>query len=291
MSIGQSEAVVSIVRQLRALGAKFDPEVLAATRHIYRPLLVLAPAALERHDVAYGDHPRHKLDVYHPAGDCRAIVVNVHGGGFVAGDKNADDVFNCNIGRWLAAHGYAAVLPNYRLAPGHGWPAGAEDVQSVLRWVQSHRADLAPSPRPIVLWGQSAGACHVASWLFDPVAADGRMSDVAAVMLLSGFYSATSPLASGPRAYFGDDASRYSQRSPITHVRHVDVPIWLGVAELDPAPIAEQTYALAGAMTAALARSPDFHFFRGHNHASTVQSLGSPHEDAGSEILRFLGTL
>jgi acetyl esterase/lipase len=280
-----------IVARLHALGARFDPQILAATREIYRPLQNLPHAAGERVDVAYGEDPRHRLDLYRPAGECEAIVVNVHGGGFVAGDKNADGVFNCNIGRWLAIHGYAAVLPNYRLAPEHGWPAGAQDVESVLDWVDSHRTEFARADCPIVVWGQSAGASHVASWLFDETARSGRTIDVAAVMLLSGFYNAVPPLAPGPRAYFGDDTPLYPQRSPLTHVRHVNLPIWLGLAELDPAPIAQQTYELARAMTAALGRSPDFHFFHGHNHASTVQSIGTPHKDAGAEILRFLGTV
>lgn len=289
--MGESEVAKSIVKRLHALGPRFDPEVLAATRDIYRPLLELAPACVEKADVRYGNDARHKLDVYCPAGGCRAIVVNVHGGGFVAGDKNADGVFNRNIGRWLAGNGYAAVLPNYRLAPSHGWPAGAQDIQSVLEWVDSHRGELTAPSKPIVLWGQSAGASHVASWLFDEAARGAEMIEVGAVMLLSGFYSVVAPLAAGPRAYFGDDLSRYVMRSPITHVRPVSLPIWLGIAELDPAPIAQQTYELACVVTRASGRSPDFHFFRGHNHASTVQSLGSPHEDAGVEVLRFLGSI
>ena len=36
---------------------------------------------------------------------------------------------------------------------------------------------------------------------------------------------------------------------------------------------------------------PAFHFFRGHNHVSTVQSLGSPQGDVGAELLRFLRTI
>jgi hypothetical protein len=60
------------------------------------------------------------------------------------------------------------------------------------------------------------------------------------------------------------------------------------VAELDPAWLAEQTFALARAITLANGRSPDFHWFRGHNHVSTVQSLGSSYGGAGAELLRFI---
>ncbi len=288
MAATETTPSAKIAQQVRALGAEFDPAVLAATRAIYRSQLDLTVVAEERADVAYGPDARHRLDVYRPVGAPRAIVVFVHGGGFVAGDKNGDGVFYRNVGRWLARQGFAAVLPNYRLAPASGWPAGAVDVQAVLQWVQQNRKMFAADLLPVVLWGQSAGASHVASWLFDDAARGGKATEVAAVMLMSGFYSAEAPLPAGPRAYFGEDAQLYAQRSPLSHVSPVALPLWLGVAEFDPGWIAQHTYALARALTLANRRSPDFHFFRGHNHVSTVQSLGSPQRDCGDEVLRFL---
>ena len=275
-------------RQVRALGANFDGEVLAATRAIYRDHLDLGEAAIERADLAYGPHARHRLDIYCPAGACRAIVVFIHGGGFVAGDKNGDGVFYRNIGRWLARQGFAAVLPNYRLAPADTWPAGAVDVQAVLHWVSQNRGQIGAGSQPVVLWGQSAGASHVASWLFDEAARGGEAAPVAAVMLMSGFYNAEPPLSEGPRAYFGEDAQLCAQRSPLTQVKATPLPLWLAIAELDPGWVATQGFALARAITMVNGRSPDFHFFRGHNHVSTVQSLGSTQDDVAGELLRFL---
>lgn len=281
-------AASRIALQIRVLGSKFDPEVLAATRAIYRPVVDLGEAADEQADVVYGSHARHRLDVYHPAHEPRAIVVFVHGGGFVAGDKNGDGVFYRNVGRWLARQGFLAVLPNYRLAPADGWPAGARDVQAVLQWIDDKRESLDARNVPLVLWGQSAGASHVASWLFDVSARGGEAAQVDGLMLMSGFYSASAPLPPGPRAYFGEDISLYAQRSPLTHVRDVLTPVWLGVAELDPGWIAQQTYAMATALAVAVGSSPDFHLFRDHNHVSTVHSLGSPQKDCGDEMLRVL---
>jgi acetyl esterase/lipase len=291
MAALDSTTAAGMAQQVRALGSIFDAATVAATRAIYRPLIDMAEAAEERVDVVYGPHERHRLDVYRPIGPSRAIVVFVHGGGFVAGDKNGDGVFYRNIGRWLARQGFAAVLPNYRLAPASGWPAGAEDVQAVLAWVEQNPGALSSGSPPVVLWGQSAGASHVATWLFDDTARGASAAGptgVAAVMLMSGFYSAEAPLPAGPRAYFGDDAQLYAERSPLSHVRPTALPLWLGVAEFDPGWIAQQTYALARALTLANDRSPEFHFFRGHNHVSTVQSLGSPQRDSGEELLRVL---
>ncbi len=283
-------AIDDIASQLRALGATFDAEVAAATRAIYRPHLDPTPAAREQADLAYGPHPRHRLDVYHPAGTPRAVVVFIHGGGFVAGDKNGDGVFYPNVGRWLARHGVLAVLPNYRLAPADPWPAGARDVEAVLRWVHAQREALGAAGAPLLLWGQSAGASHVASWAFDAAARGSEhAAAVDALLLMSGFHAVEAPLPPGPRAYFGDDAALYAQRAPLTHVRATGaLPVCLAVAEFDPGWIAQHTYALARALTQANGRSPEFTYFRGHNHVSTVQSLGSPQRDAGDEVLRFI---
>ncbi|WP_159588364.1 alpha/beta hydrolase [Hydrogenophaga sp. BPS33] len=284
-------SVAEIERQLAAFGTVFDGEVLAATRALYRPLLDLAPVGEERIDQAYGPHERHRLDVYQPQGLSRATAVYVHGGGFVAGDKNGDGVYYRNVGCWLARQGFTAVLPNYRLATTHGWPAGTQDLQAVLQWVQQDR-EAQGDATPLVLWGQSAGACHVASWLFDDAARGGApAARVDGVLLMSGLYRAEAPLPAGPKAYFGEDAVLYPQRSPLTHVRALDTPLCLAVAELDPGWIAEQTYALAHALTRANGQSPRFVFNRGHNHVSTVQSLGSPQQDVAGEVLRFMAAV
>jgi hypothetical protein len=66
------------------------------------------------------------------------------------------------------------------------------------------------------------------------------------------------------------------------------VPVWLSVAELDPGSIGSQTFQLADAITRCNGRSPEFAWLRGHNHVSTVLSLGSPQQDFSDEILRFL---
>ncbi len=281
----------TLERKVRALGPVFNAEVNQATRDIYRGAVALAPADDERVDVPYGDHARHRLDVYLPAGKSRGTVIYVHGGGFVGGDKNGDGVFYVNVGRWLARHDWTAVVPNYRLAPSDTWPAGAQDVSGVVAWASAQSQNLAPGGGPLVVWGQSAGACHVASWLFDTQVGGALQAEASAVILMSGFYEAKAPLADGPRAYFGADAADNVARSPLTHVRGTNAAVWLSVAELDPPDISQHTFALAKALTRASGSHVAVHTFAGHNHVSTVQSLGSPQTDAGTQILAFLESI
>lgn len=276
--------------RLRAMGARFDAEVLQHTRGIYRPLVNLEPSGPEQVDVAYGPADRHRLDVYQAATAPRAVVVFVHGGGFVAGDKNGDGVFYANVGRWLAREGFTAVLPNYRLAPADTWPSGARDIDSVMAWVRQHLMLNEAGMVPVVLWGQSAGASHLATWLFDarcrgPLS----LSGLCGVLMMSGYYDVRAPLSAGPAAYFGVDADLHGDRSPLQRVAQLEVPVGLTVAELDPPDMARQTYALAETLTRVLGRSPWFTYLSGHNHVSPVQSLGSPHTSAAEAVQRFLG--
>jgi len=275
--------------QVAALGAIFNEEVLAATRACYLPHLPagLPPGVRCEQDLAYGAAARQRLDLYLPAAEVRGLLLFVHGGGFVAGDKRAGDRFFANIGGYFARHGIATAAMNYRLAPAHAWPAGTEDVALAATWLRRR-----VEGRKLFVIGQSAGAAHVAGFLFDPLHAEAAGASIAGAVLMSGFYQASAPLRAGPLGYFGDDEASYARRSPASHVAaNTRLPLLLTVAELDPAPIAEQTLILAGALTRARGRCPPLDWLPGHNHVSPVLSIGSVQEDVATRLLRFIDEL
>lgn len=275
-----------IESRVRALGAAFDLDVLAATRAIYRPHIDL-PAAREQLDVPFGLHLRHRLDVYLPPHEPAAIVLFVHGGGFTGGDKNDDGVFYANVGRFLARAGFAAILTNYRRAPEFSWPSGAHDVRDAVAWIRDNGPP-AGQKLPLFVWGQSAGASHVATWLFDDETRGRELGPVAGVLLMSGYYHPETPMAPGTQAYFGTEAVQYPRRSSVVQAKATPVPLWLSVAELDPGVMAARTFELAQRLCHLNRRAPAFAWLGGHNHVSTVLSLGSLHVDAGDAVLGFL---
>lgn len=279
----------AIAAGIRQTGARFDPAVLAETRAAYRPLVESQPwmARPRQADCAYGDDPRQRLDIYPADRAAAPILLFVHGGGFIGGDKAGDAVFYANVGRYFASRGFCAVTMNYRLAPAHRWPAGARDVDAALRWIVDHGAAHGGDPARIVLLGQSAGASHAATALFDPrFEADHRRAILGAA-LMSGFYRASPPLTGGPLAYFGEDEAAWRDRSPVTHVAAGQCPVLLSVAEYDPAPIAVQTLDLARALTGAGGRMPRLHWFADHNHVSTVHGLGLGDDRVGRTLADF----
>lgn len=70
--------------------------------------------------------------LYLPYGRVRGAVLYLHGGGFVHCGLNSHHGLCCRLAR---VSGAAVLLPDYRLAPEHPYPAAADDSQAALRWL------------------------------------------------------------------------------------------------------------------------------------------------------------
>lgn len=294
--LDKTDDVTELRRKVAAFGPVFNPDILAATRALYAPLVRKKPTGVQVvKDVAYGSDPRHTLDIYRPAQSANRVVIYIPGGGFTGGGKDGDDssgTFYGNIGNYLADHGVLTVIANYRLAPAHVYPAGAQDVAAVVDWVRANAAQYGSDPRHIVLYGQSAGAAHSAAYLFDASLRGGHDIGVTAAILMSGPYKIDGELPPGMLAYFGSDRSKYAARSPLTHVpKGARIPLLLSIAEFDPGFLAESTYDFALALARRDGKSPHLVYFAGHNHVSTVMSFGTAQDDVGSMVRSFVTKL
>ena len=129
-----------------------------------------AGAKVER-NIAYGPDTEQKLDVYRPANARNApVIVMVHGGAWMLGDKVSRGVINNKAAHWLP-EGYIVVSVNYPMLPETGPLDQAMSVGRALAFVQTHAADWGGDARRIVMMGHSAGA-HLVSLL----AADADMA-------------------------------------------------------------------------------------------------------------------
>ena len=285
--------MTSIKAQIAELGAQFNPDVLAATRALYARLIASPSETIRTdYDIAYGDHARQMLDVYSAGGSTPGpVLLFVPGGGFVGGDKRLDDMLFGNLARWFAAEGFVVVTMNYRLAPDHAWPSGAEDVGSALAWIAANISRHGGDPRNILVFGQSAGATHVSTFLYHPKLFT-PIAGIRGAVLASGLYRMTEEhRAPNLLAYFGTDTAQYADRSPVTHIAHNKVPVLLTVAQFDPAVLAAPTYELAEAITRRDGKPPQVIWLTGHNHVSTVFSFGTEDELFGRKIVEFAGGL
>ena len=263
--------------KLREDARTFSPEVIAAQRGMFGELLgpVTAPVVLR--DVAYGPHERQRLDLHSgeplEPGAARPMVLFVHGGGFVAGERR-DPVhpFFDNVGAWAASHGWIGATMSYRRAPEHLWPAGAEDVGSAVRALRVLAPRIGGDPDRVILIGHSAGAAHVGGYL----AGHGGAVEpgLAGVVVQSGIYdpaTAEAEIADIVALYYG---GRDVSCAPA--LAELPVPLWLGVGEHDPLVFHDQA-ARVGAPRIA----------DGHSHFSAVYSLGLE-ADYSADVARFL---
>jgi acetyl esterase/lipase len=291
LDVSNLAGLKTLRRRIAGMGPHFDQAILQETRALYQPLLPPASAGVKvRQDVPYGPGERQRLDVYAPADAAGLpVLLYVPGGGFVGGNKREEDGFYANIGHHFAQRGFLVLTMNYRLAPDHPWPAGGEDVGFAVTWAREHAAAHGGDPSRIAVFGQSAGASHVLTWLFDPVLKGDK--PVSAVVLASGTYRvAGDKIAPNVMAYFGSDRSRYDARSPITHVRRTGIPFLLTVSEFDPPFLASPTFELAAKLTSENGRAPELRWLAGHNHVSNVLSIGTADDGAANVVMDFLGS-
>lgn len=93
--------------------------------------------------------------LYVPDGSLTALVVYLHGGGWVVGSVDDFDT----LARTLADRGRCAVLvPDYSLAPERPFPKGLEDAEDTILWAAHEAAARIGSVLPLVVAGDSAGA-------------------------------------------------------------------------------------------------------------------------------------
>jgi acetyl esterase len=280
--------------KIAEMGPVLTPDLIRTTMEMFKPLA--AAKSLDGikidADVSYGPDARNKLDLYRmPQKAATPVLIYFPGGGFVGGDKHANDAIYANVGIFFARQGLLAINANYRLAPQNPWPAGAEDVGKVVAWAKANAAQYGGDPGHIFLMGHSAGATHVASYVLDPSLHPKEGAGVAATILVSGFYEVTPEnLAPNVTAYFGGDATKYATRSPITHVGESRVPLFIAVAEYDPPFLEIPSLDLAAKVCARDGKCPRFAWLRGHNHISELASLNTKDDELGRLVLDFIRT-
>ena len=112
-------------------------------------------------DVAYGEDPAQRLDVWAraDAGPGAPVLIEVHGGGWTGGDKA---LAASPMMAHLAERGWVCVTVNYRLGPAHRWPSMIVDVKRAIAWVKENIAEHGGDAGFVAISGGSAGG-HLAS--------------------------------------------------------------------------------------------------------------------------------
>jgi arylformamidase len=175
------------------------------------------------------------LDLYTPvrpsACSPAPLVVYVHGGGFVNGDKTNKISQKVDL---FTGEGWAFASLNYRLVgdPGAGptngvYPAAEQDIASAVAYLHRQADQYRLDAQNTMLLGHSAGAFLVALTSTDGSFLEGAgldLSDINCAAPLDTTYDIRAQIARGGteeamfRNAFGDDPAVWSQASPPNNV-------------------------------------------------------------------------
>lgn len=244
-------------------------------------------------DLAYGNDPRQRMDVYLPVQPVNApVILMVHGGGWRQGDKSASAVVDNKVARWVA-RGFVFISVNNRLLPQADPLEQARDVAQALAVAQAKAPSWGADPARFILMGHSAGAHLVAlvnaspdlaaqagakAWL-GTVALDSAAVDVAPIMQGSHFrlYDAA----------FGTDPAFWRAVSPVQQMTSAAKPM-LAVCSTRRSDACAQADAFAARATQLGVRAQVLR--QDLSHRDINQTLGQPgaYTEAVEAFMRLL---
>jgi acetyl esterase len=114
------------------------------------------PAVTSRDLRVPGSRRRIPIRIYQPTVPSRpaALLVYLHGGGFIFGDLDTHDAICRDI---VAVSGLGCVAVGYSLSPEHRFPAALQDCVDTMQWLHEHIDEITTGPARIGLAGDSSG--------------------------------------------------------------------------------------------------------------------------------------
>jgi len=281
-------------QEIRDAVQKIGPVINAPeTAKLLAPLQRKEPYAgvAVTRDEKYGSDERQRVDVFRPndAASALPVLLFVHGGGYVRGDKRAaGSPFYDNVMLWAVEHKMLGVNMTYRLAPANPWPAAVEDVAAAVAWTHANMARFGGDPDRIVLMGHSVGATHVSSYLAHPEFSGKTPVRAAGAILVSGNYDLKPEIdLPGERSYFGSDTALWPDRSSIAGLTKTSVPLLIAHGELDVPYYVNQAEVLKARLCRE-SKCPTFVSVSGESHMSEIYGLNTTDTSLSEPMRSFI---
>ncbi|PPR76735.1 MAG: Acetyl esterase [Alphaproteobacteria bacterium MarineAlpha2_Bin1] len=285
-----------ISEKIRDIGNRFNPDVVREIYEIYTPLLrkINNDHISIIRNLSYGRHERNILDI-HYLKDTNPknmpVVIYLHGGGFTGGNKNAlpdePDLIHGNIVNYFVNNGLIGINATYRLAPEHKYPSGAEDVSKIIKFVIENSEKFGIASGKIFLFGQSAGASHVASYLFNDSSKITEFDRLAGCILFSGAYDLNLINSNAIEQYYGKNKDSYYKMSSVNFTKKNCCPIFICTSEFDP-PIFKKQGEMFYEKLHKEGKIVKYKIIPGHNHISQVIHLNTNDNSIGPDLVNFI---
>ncbi len=216
------------------------PAQIRSALEVQSRMLFWGPRGSRQAWRTYGDIPCLEVTPQNAVQD--RVLFYIHGGGFVFGSPNSHSAMAAQLAHRIGAR---AVLPRYRLAPEHPFPAAPDDVRAAWDGLITSEVD----PQNIALGGDSAGGA-LAFGLVATLSGEGR----AGPGVVFGFspladltYSGDSfrtnaekdvllPTNSAGKLvdmFLGDQSREHPSVSPLYGEFHAPPPAWITVGDTE----------------------------------------------------------
>ena len=235
-----------------------------------------------RLDLAYGPDPLQRLDLFPADGGKAPVMVYIHGGYWVGGDK---------IGRRFPAPvyndaGIAWAAINYRLAPRCSMDEIVADVRGALAWLHRNAADHGIDPDSIHVAGSSAGG-HLTGMALAPGwhAEYGVPEDlVKGACPMSGLFDLAPMRITSHRESLAMDRETAARNSPLLLPPAAPLPVVVAWGARESAEFRRQSEDYAAALEAAGCDVVPI-AAEGHDHFSIMGDMARPDTPLGSAML------
>ena len=237
-------------------------------------------------DLAYGDDPAERLDIFPTREEPSPLLAFIHGGYWRSMDKSDFS--------WIAPsfvkHGAAVALINYGLAPHTGMEDIVRQALAAIAWLYRKAERYGIDRTRIVLCGHSAGA-HLAAMAMAalwPVYADDLPEDlVKGALAISGIYD-LEPLVHAPFVNVDLKLNRElaARLSPVRYPARPGSRLITAVGGAESSEFVRQTALIGRHWQSNRERDvpmPDYHHF---NVIDPLPDPASPLFDAALDLLR-----
>jgi arylformamidase len=266
--------------KIRALVPHFD-----ATVADYKASSVATRARmLSRLDVAYGDDPDERLDLFFPEAPAAAARLPIHlfiHGGYWRAQSKVDYSYLADV---IVGQGAIAAIADYSLMPGARMARLVDQVRRAARWLGEHGREFGGDPTAISASGHSAGG-HLTTYLCCRAPHESEFPDnpVRSILSVSGLYDLAPIATSFLQAELHLTPQEIAQYSPCQAIARTDAAIRLIVGGRETTPFFEQAGRFAGRLSS-LGLQPRLASVDDEDHMTIVRSLGRPGSVCASHL-------
>lgn len=247
----------------------------------------LSAATREKHafikDIAYGDHPRERLDIFPSNNPNAKVLIFIHGGYWQLFDKTKFHF----IAETFLPHNITTVLINYPLAPTATMDEIVASCGKAILWLQQNLTAYNANPNAVYIAGHSAGA-HLAAMLLSKKQANEIRHFIKGICLLSGLFNLI-PLQLSDRNEVLQMSNETAVRnSPVDLMPEQICPLLIGVGAEETDEFKDQSREMYNKCKSKTT-SIELLELKGINHFSILDALADEHTLLHKSLMKLMG--